>query len=341
VPAGPVVAHAPRPARTAARRSCGRRARGATSDGKRSGSPGLAPPSVPCRLAPVPRGYWSVGLAVCACSHFACTEFEDGDDTLLPPDTDAQQLDPLFLNPPGGAASSLPPVTGDWGCLVEGTVNEAPFSDDSRRFVYTVRIETLLGDVPTNTVVRACTTADLECAQPVTADLSIDARGVVEVPLFWGFDGYLEIQADGVIPSAYYIRQPLYADSIQEIPMQVAPLEALAAYAAANGATLREDRALLAVEVFDCSWALASGIQVGNDAGGVPFSFANGLPTIGAAVTDGRGLAGALNVPPGLVRAWGDIATTGERVGARTINARAGWLSGFSLVPAPLLRAPE
>ena len=207
--------------------------------------------------------------------------------------------------------------------------------------MYTARIETLFGDVPSNGVVRACSTADLNCDQPVTADLPIGADGVVEVPLFWGFDGYLEIRADDILPSASYVRQPIYADSVQTVPVQVAPLAALSAYAAANGTTLREDRALLGIEVFDCTWALAAGIDIDNDSGGVPFSFTNGLPTIGVSVTDGRGLAGALNVPPGVVRVWGDIVATSERVGARTINARAGWLSGVSLVPTTLLRAPE
>ena len=269
-----------------------------------------------------------------ACSA-ACTAFEPGDDEL--PDTETQELAPSEL---AAAAAPVAP-TGAWACLVDDGVVQAPFTDESRRFVYTLRIETLFGDVPANTVVRACSTADLNCTQPVTPDLPVDALGVVEVPLYWGFDGYLEIRADGIIPSVSYLREPLYADSVQSVPVQVAPLDALAAYAAANGTTLREDRALLAVEVFDCNWELAAGIEVRNDAGGVAFSFTNGLPTIGMSVTDGRGLAGALNVPPGVVRASGVILASGERVAARTINARAGWTSAVALVPAALLRPPE
>jgi hypothetical protein len=268
-----------------------------------------------------------------ACSA-ACTPFEPGEDAL--PDVDMQELAPSAL-----AAASAAGASGDWGCLAEDAVNQAPFTDESRPFVYTVRIETLFGDVPDNTLVRACSTADLDCTQPVTPPLPVDADGVVSVPLFWGFDGYLEIRADGIIPSVSYVREPIYADSVQTVPVQVAPIEALAAYATANGTTLREDRALLAIEVFDCSWTLASGIQVTNDAGGVPFSFTNGLPTIGMAVTDGRGLAGALNVPPGVVRARGDIVATGQRVAARTINARAGWTSALALVPSALLRRAD
>lgn len=269
------------------------------------------------------------------CSGGACTAFEPGEDVL--PDTDAKELAPNMLE---AVAAPVAP-SGDWACLVDGAVNEAPFTDESRHFVYSLRIETLFGDVPTNTVVRACSTADLLCAQPVTPDIPVDAQGRVTVPLFWGFDGYLEIRGDGIVPSVSYLRQPLYADSVQTIPIQVAPQEALAAYAAANGTTLREDRGLLAVEVFDCNWALAAGIEVSNDVGGVPFSFTNGLPTIGMSVTDGRGLAGALNVPPGVVRATGVIVATGQRVGARTINARAGWTSAVALVPVSLLRPRE
>jgi hypothetical protein len=265
----------------------------------------------------------------------ACTAFEPGDDEL--PDTQMQELSPSEL---AAAAAPVAPTDG-WACLVDDGAVQAPFTDESRGFVYTVRIETLFGDVPTNTVVRACSTADLDCTQPVTPNLPVDERGVVEVPLYWGFDGYLEIRADGIIPSVSYLREPIYADSVQSIPVQVAPLDALAAYAAANGTTLRNDRALLAVEVFDCNWELAAGVEVSNDAGGVAFSFTNGLPTIGMAVTDGRGLAGALNVPPGVVRAAADIVSTGQRVAARTINARAGWTSAVALVPASLLRPPE
>jgi hypothetical protein len=279
-------------------------------------------------------GYWSAGWATLLCS-VACTAFEPGDDEL--PLTDMQELSPSEL---AAAAAPVAP-SGAWACLADDGVIQAPFTDESRRFVYTLRIETLFGDVPANTVVRACSTADLDCTQPVTEDLPVDARGVVDVPLFWGFDGYLEIRADGIIPSVSYLREPIYADSVQSIPVQVAPLDALAAYAAANGTTLREDRALLAVEVFDCNWALAAGVEVTNDAGGVVFSFTNGLPTIGMSVTDGRGLAGALNVPPGVLRAAGDIVSTGQRVAARTINARAGWTSAVALVPAALLRPDQ
>src|SRR5262245_22456329 len=106
----------------------------------------------------------------------ACTTFESGDDTLSA--TETQQL------APGELAAAAAPVapSGAWSCLVDGGVVEAPFTDESRRFLYTAQIETLFGDVPTNTVVRACSTADLNCSQPVTPDLGVDVRGVIEVP---------------------------------------------------------------------------------------------------------------------------------------------------------------
>jgi hypothetical protein len=162
---------------------------------------------------------------------------------------------------------------------------------------------------------------------------------MVTLPLYWGFDGFLEVTADAMLPAALAMRKPVFSSFTDPIPIILVPAQAVGALVAANGVTMRPDLALVTAEAFDCLGELAAGVTFGNDVGGLPFYLQNGLPTVSARETDGRGLGGAVNVPTGIVRVWGDVASTAQRIASRTLNVRAGWVSTAFVVPATL-RSP-
>jgi hypothetical protein len=268
-----------------------------------------------------------LGLAVQAGAGLliACTPFEEGDDLLGPAGA-------------GGTTATAALMGERWSCMGE---TAAPFVvDESRRFTYSVRMESLLGGVPPGLTVRACRAVDVGCVSPIVESLAANAEGYLEVPAYWGFDGFLEANADGHLPALFYVRQPVFSDVAEARPFQLFPIELIAGLAAANQAMARPDLAIVLTTVSDCSGLRAPGVRVGNNLGGIGFYFASGLPSVSATESDAQGAGGAVNVPPGLVQMWAEIGATGQRIGQRTVNLRGGWAHVVNL-PPPVFLGPR
>ena len=134
-------------------------------------------------------------LSVLALAALACTEFEPGTD----------ELTAGGEGPTDTSSGALTPAVGrDWTCLGELRADPMIARDNTNpaRLVQSVQVLTLReGRVPPETVVRACAQRDLACDSPLTAQLPVDAQGWVDMPLFDGFDGYLEVTSPSTVPS--------------------------------------------------------------------------------------------------------------------------------------------
>lgn len=81
----------------------------------------------------------------------------------------------------------------------------------------------LLRLVLSNFVVRVCETADLSCASPLSEVRGLTPEGLVEVDVPVGFSGFLELESDGQMPAVFYMRSPVFRDTVDVQPIATIP----------------------------------------------------------------------------------------------------------------------
>jgi hypothetical protein len=228
----------------------------------------------------------TVALLACGLA-LGCTEFDPGSDTLL------DESDSTLL-PPG-------PPGEDWSCLGgEPTVAPPVFARDAPRVVYSVQfVDLSSGEIYRNIEVRACPLTDVNCTSPVASGLRVDAAGWVDVPLFEGFTGYLEVTSDETIPYMFYLNEPLEPQTEQEFPLGIVSLANIGPLVGLVGGTYVPGTGVVALRIFDCQGVPASGVSLSSEPEGTAFYFAGGLPTNAAKSTGTDGLAGFVNMAEG------------------------------------------
>jgi hypothetical protein len=243
-----------------------------------------------------------------------CTSFDPPSDTLT-----ANEVNGLS---PG-------PSSPEWGCL-DPSVERAAipvFSESVARVIYSIQVVDLsTGQIYPDARVRACGVADINCENPVSDTLSVDSQGWVDVPLFRDFTGFLEVTSSEAVPYLFYLSEPL-SESIVEYPLTLISLASLGPLVQLVGVQQQPGTGVVAVRSFDCVGNTASGVVLSTEASGTPWYFIDGLPTGRGAATGTDGLAGMVNVVPGL--AVVDVkAPTGLSIrGPQSVVVRPNWLS--------------
>jgi hypothetical protein len=279
---------------------------------------------VPISRVPISRVPSGAALAL-AFMAWGCTSYEPASDT-------------IELTALSSTASS-----GNWACLQPGT-QAAPrpvFSETVDRVVYSVQIVDLsTGQIYPDASVRACGVADINCESPVTDTMSVDAEGWVDVPLFRNFTGYLEVRSEDAVPVLFYLSEPIQQSTV-EYPLAIVSLASLGPLVQLLGVPFEADSGVLAVRVFDCQGNPADGVSLSTESDGVTWYFVDGLPTRMGSGTGADGLAGIVNVDPGL--AVVELAAqNGVSIGgAQSVVIRPGWMSAIFVRPAAGVRAPE
>jgi hypothetical protein len=259
-------------------------------------------------------------LMTLASLHWGCTDYEPASDT-LPADFVNE------LSPPGSNQT--------WGCLstVEEPVVVPVFSQTVARVVLSVQIVDLsTGQIYPDATVQACGLADINCENPVTDALQVDAEGWVDVPLFRDFTGFLEIKSSEAVPFLFYLTEPL-AQSTVEFPLGIISLASLGPLVQLIGVELEPGTGVIAVRSFDCTGSPALGVSLSTENEGVAWYFVDGLPTGMGEATAVDGLGGLVNVKPGL--AVVDLLTpSGASInGPQSVVVRPGWLSAVYVRP--------
>ena len=183
--------------------------------------------------------------------------------------------------------------------------------------------------------VRACFRADVDCASPVSDELP-GSDGRVQVSADPGFNGYLEIEALGMLPTLLFFAAPWSSQvlaRLEQAPVRLLPVPSLQALADTAHLQLDPAGGVVGVSAYDCAGAVASGVQLQLDPSAVPYAFVDELPVVNQDVTSEQGLAGFVNVPPGVVvvRSFAEGQT--EAVSVKSLLVRSGWLSSVSLLP--------
>jgi hypothetical protein len=255
----------------------------------------------------------------------SCTEYEPASDTLT------SRIDSLV---PGGS-------NGNWDC-VDPVMRAAPrpvFSETVDRLVYSIQLVDLsTGQLYPDVRVRACGIADINCENPVTDMLSVDAQGWVDLPLFRNFTGFLEITSSAAVSTLFYLTDPV-EESIVEYPLALVSIASLGPLVELLGVQPEPNTGIVALRVFDCDGSTASGVSLSTDDAGMPWYFVDGLPSSTSRGTGADGLTGLVNVEPGLAEI--DLrAPNGLSVdGLQSFVVRPNWLSyGYVRPPAAAAR---
>lgn len=225
----------------------------------------------------------------------------------------------------------------EWACLSESADEGDVMPTDGPLLAYAFNARSYIsGQTPRNLRGRACYRADVACAQPATEYFTPDQAGVVTLPLTEGFNGYVEIVSDDMVPTLLFFPALLtreLAQSLSAVPVSLLPLEALLAFGAAANIELDPGSGVVSINTFDCLGPAAPDIRLELNSPAVPFTFVDGLPIAFQDTTTDDGSGGFANVMPGLVVVRGFRAGTEDLVGLETVLVRSQWVTVGSLMP--------
>jgi hypothetical protein len=255
----------------------------------------------------------------------ACTEFADGDDALA-----SQQLE---------TSDTLGDDTSDndWSCLsgLVGRNTSLTPTDRNRPLSFSMRITDNVGNVPQGLTARACSNLDPECMMSVTEVIPADPNGVIELTLYQGFFGFLEILGTDIVSTLYFFPDVLTEDTEGPTIRSITDPQ-LRALAALNGVQIDPARGHMALIVEDCAGARASGVELANDKGGITFYYLAGIPTNSQASTAADGVGGFVNLASGQVSVRAVLANARrDEVTAKSMYVRPGWMT-VSVISPPV-----
>lgn len=263
----------------------------------------------------------------------ACSSFEGASDVGAFTSSEGSEASEV-----SSTASLAPGLPGqDWSCLSGATAAAAaPVpATGAERVVYSLQLLDLATQqVSSDIQARACGLADVECARPVAGPVFANRDGWLDLPLFEGFTGYLEVTGPNVLPGLLHITEPLTAATVPGFPYLTVALDTLEALGRLLGVELELSQGLISLRVFDCQGSLARGVAFSKAGPGVAWYFVGGLPSITVAETGTDGMGGFLNVPSGLTQLDVKGPQGLSLVSPRSMVIRPGWMSS-SFVFAP------
>lgn len=253
-----------------------------------------------------------------------CTEFADGSDELDAPLTAVMSATP-----------------DEWACLSdERPPTPAVALDRNRPLTYRgIWLDLGTGAPPPNLRARACGITDPACGAPLTAFIAADANGLLELPLFHGFSGFLEITSDVTVPVLAFFTAAFTANegsvATEFIPRTLIQPTAVVDLARLNGIEVDPATGYVAIYSLDCAGTLAENVafSLDNQRAATRFYFANQFPSITLEATTPDGLGGFVNVSSGAATVSATLIGTGELVRTASLFLRAGW--GATVVLGP------
>lgn len=234
-------------------------------------------------------------------------------------------------------AGELRPTAPDWSCVSEQAraTPIAVTTPPPLQFSMQV-VDFVTGAVPPGLRVRACYRVDVQCTSPLVSYTGPDAAGVVALPLKLGFNGFLELTANGMVPTLYFFPDalsPALVKLIEPVPMGLLSIASFGAFGASGQFLLDPQSGVVSMNAFDCNGPHAKGVRLELNVDGLPFAFVDGLPVPFQDTTSEEGSAGFANVQPGLVVVKGYTGDDSELVGLETVLVRSQWVTVGSLLP--------
>jgi hypothetical protein len=247
----------------------------------------------------------------------------------------------------GGDGSTA--TTNDWSCLGHVTLPAATKSTLALKFI---PVDPQTSVHVSGVAVKACAADDAACANPVATTTS-DSSGVatLSVPAAAsGFGGYWSGTIAGDLENLNFTSVP-YLDDVRLFTRLQWTNAEMTLLLQSSGVTWDRTRGVVGVQALDCGGVgldqsttnphpspTAAGVRFTIDVNDpqIVLGYVNG-PSISKTVTqtDSTGLAGFINVPPGVATVTGTRVSTGEKIASVRVYVKAGALSNITLNPAP------
>lgn len=188
---------------------------------------------------------------------------------------------------------------------------------------------------------QLCRKLDISCSSPSNTTVS-DATGTLSMQVEAGFDGYLTLSGNMLVPELYAIAPPRTGD-LEATTSLLSPT-AVSGLTQAAGGTWLMDHGLVLLDATDCaggklanvSFSVAGGAK---DSSTYVFYTVKSFPTMGAVGTDESGYGGVINLLPGVATISANLSAKGggtRQVGNVSLNVRAGYISFSNVSPSSL-----
>jgi hypothetical protein len=241
----------------------------------------------------------------------------------------------------GGSGTGGAAPTGDWSCVgkVAWPAPETPTAKVNLSFKKLVGNGALAG-----LSVKVCGKADAMCSAPLAMGMT-DAMGAIELSIDTsptGFDGYLDVSGESVVPSLIYYLPPIIADIAPgslEVPLVTKDSLPLIT-GLAGGITLDPARGQLLALAYDCAEANAEGVKIAvssADAGTTQAYLQGQALSTSATQTDESGGSVLFNLPAGPADVSVTLAGEGTLTAKSGVIVRAGAFTYATMPPTPLL----
>lgn len=194
-----------------------------------------------------------------------------------------------------------------WGCL-----NDPPPADAPKTLKFEAPVIDFVTRNPT-TMTRAflCRSSPPGCNPPVSGPHGLNAMDLLSIPInnvgATGFDGYIRVEAEGELPLLFVFPRPLRNDFVVDSTKPLALIRpgTIDQFSVLfPGVMVDEDTTgLITLRLFDCLDRPAANLRLAlNTSMGERFyvTDAEFKPDVDAVATDEAGIAGLMNVPPGL-----------------------------------------
>jgi len=185
---------------------------------------------------------------------------------------------------------------------------------------------------------NVCHVLDVNCEAP-TQTLTMAGSGDLALRLESGFEGYLSIAGDGIVPTLYFLNPPMQMG--ERLPaLTVMSPSSMESLARDMDVVPLLDRGLALLSVQDCDAGMSAGVELAAreaDAQTTRFYGVDGLPTVNASVTSVDGSGGFMNAPPGLLTVDAHLPGGEAILASTSVLIRAGHISYGRLLPS----APE
>ncbi len=182
------------------------------------------------------------------------------------------------------------------------------------------------------TTVRGCTVRDPACMSPITPPITPDADGWVDVPLYEGFDGYLEITSPGAVPSMLFYGEPLTnGRNVDPEPAFLVEMEtALTFDRLFLGREAFPNTGVINIRALDCQNMPAPAVQFRLEPAAVGWYYVGEIPVGTAQQTTESGVGGFSDVSPGTVVVTAELVETGQQLALpQSVFVRAGWFTNI------------
>ena len=236
-----------------------------------------------------------------------------------------------------GAAST----GGPGGCV--GKV-AWPAPDTTVAASASLRALRLLGQTPfPGLSVKICPPFDVDCANPI-GETTSDAAGVLNIPVYSGFNGHLFAAAPASFPEmapmlVYLLPPPVEVEtSMRDGNLNLASVGELSTIANLGGIEVKSEFGHIFFTAYDCLQARASKVSIKIDtldpATKAIYISDSGVPSDVLAETQSKGEGAVINVPPGYVTVTATHADKGKYF-SLTVSVRSGHITALPIAPSP------